>query len=354
MAESLLVRITIDGKPVQVTDFNAEGVLLNPDPGPQPGRRGVVISLNPYGEITRYRVRRAREIRDLPPGPMSFAVRTDQGGLLCTAAPDQDLLFGFYDLRLRVDGLQEPRGPVTVEVKEKPGSKAVFDLKSDRRRIQLTTHPPDFDPRILAVLSHPNSRVDGVAATGWLGGNALPARQACLLNVLAVARTTRRKQSRTSLVESLTSVLAVQKDRIYAAAPRRLLDDLVELAAMPSRPVYDEGAPKHPIHQRLLACIGPNGLGLEPDGEQYTLQSFRSEGSPSLQVVVASPPDGGQKRNYYADLDLDLGNPLQDLWGLLVHAGEVLLLGETDHLALAKKLAKGDTADFCYYRVVKV
>jgi hypothetical protein len=52
------------------------------------------------------------------------------------------------------------------------------------------------------------------------------------------------------------------------------------------------------------------------------LTSFRAEGKPSMQVVVAVPPP--DLAHTYAEFDLDLGNPLQDVVGFFVHLGELL------------------------------
>ena len=73
-----------------------------------------------------------------------------------------------------------------------------------------------------------------------------------------------------------------------------------------------------------------------------------------MQAVIAVPPGGDANRRHYADLDIDLGNPLQDVEGALIHFGELLTPGKTDHLKLAEKLATGATEDFMYYKVVKV
>jgi hypothetical protein len=70
-----------------------------------------------------------------------------------------------------------------------------------------------------------------------------------------------------------------------------------------------------------------------------------------MQAVVAVPPGGDPNRPHYADLDIDLGNPLQDLTGLFTHFGEILNPGQTDHLKLAGRFAKGGTKDFHYYKV---
>ena len=56
-----------------------------------------------------------------------------------------------------------------------------------------------------------------------------------------------------------------------------------------------------------------------------------------MQAVVGVPQERGNP--YFADLDIDLGNPLQDIQGFIIHMTE-LAGGPTDHLALFKKLSK--------------
>jgi len=67
-------------------------------------------------------------------------------------------------------------------------------------------------------------------------------------------------------------------------------------------------------------------------------------------MVIATPNTPFQSR--FVDLDLDLGNPLQDVAGLIVHIGELLNGQPTNHLDLRKKLSKGKAAPFLYYNVV--
>ena len=49
--------------------------------------------------------------------------------------------------------------------------------------------------------------------------------------------------------------------------------------------------------------------------------------------MVACPKDGEDGAYHYADLDLDLGNSLQDLVGFFVHMGELLNPDRTDHFS---------------------
>jgi len=117
------------------------------------------------------------------------------------------------------------------------------------------------------------------------------------------------------------------------------------LVADLARPFYAEGPPTAPIHQRLLDAIPPaEKAGFGP------LLSYRAEGRPSMQIVIAIPPVASA--HTYADIDLDLGNPLQDALGVIVHAGELLDGKETNHLDLRKELARGRAVDFLYYTIV--
>jgi hypothetical protein len=154
------------------------------------------------------------------------------------------------------------------------------------------------------------------------------------------------------LITSVNSILFADVDRIYRSVDRDLYKRLSDLANDPHRPVYSEGAPKDAIHKRLLRTLDDKGL--EPDISVFELQSFRQEGKPSLQTVVATTDSDHQKQSHYADLDLDLGNPLQDVQGFFIHLGEVIDPGKTDHLNVYKKLVKDKSVKpFLYYVVTE-
>jgi len=107
---------------------------------------------------------------------------------------------------------------------------------------------------------------------------------------------------------------------------------------------YAEGSPTAPIHQQLLDAIPAD----EKEGFKKLL-SFRSEGRPSLQLVIAVPPVGSA--HTYAEFDLDLANPLQDVLGFVFHVGELLDGKATNHLDLRKKLSEGKAGEFLYYTI---
>jgi len=134
---------------------------------------------------------------------------------------------------------------------------------------------------------------------------------------------------------------------VYAAVDPELHAWLDTLSNLPTQPVYAEGPPHAPIHQQLLQNLPV----LEDRALNYTLASYRAEGRPSLQTVIAIPPTGGTQ-HVYADFDLDLGNPLQDVEGFAIHMGELLRATLTDHLALWKDLKKTPAGSYLYYKVV--
>ena len=128
---------------------------------------------------------------------------------------------------------------------------------------------------------------------------------------------------------------------------RRRLPRLRALAEHPTKPFFAEGRPHAAIHGRLLDAI-PEAPDVKARFKDLT--SFRAEGKPSMQVVVAVPPS--DLAHTYAELDLDLGNPLQDLVGFFVHIGELLDGKPTNHLDLRKPLAKSSARQFLCYTIV--
>jgi hypothetical protein len=114
---------------------------------------------------------------------------------------------------------------------------------------------------------------------------------------------------------------------------------------------YPEGHPTAKIHEELFPAItafdGAAAGLFARDG----LWSFRAEGGPSLQMVIARPSSSYPSE--FADIDLDLGNPLQDVAGLIVHIGELLTGKPTNHLDLWSTLRKKSkaTSPYIYYEV---
>lgn len=196
--------------------------------------------------------------------------------------------------------------------------------------------PPAID-RVLAA-----SVLDGQSADAWLHDPSVaPVRKACLLNILAVLRVT--PDEHTPLLVYVDRVFEVKADRIYVTVLTNVLHRLAGLVTDPHLPVYQDQGQPLPIHRLILAS--PTAAGLS----DARLLSFRAEGAPSLQLVVAETA----APYTVADLDLDEHNPLQDVVGFIGHMGE-LLKGDrtgalTDHLALRAVLARGPAAPFLGY-----
>jgi hypothetical protein len=351
MNESIRIRLQVDGSATSIDSFLPDGVVLSGETSASP--RGLAVSLRPGNSITEFRLRRVRVIQDWAPGAFTFKVSLESGSLVCRGVDPLSLPFGVYDLTLEISDLMGQGQPLEVEVPDSGAADVIAKFKTDPRRLVLTAPIQDFDDRIKAVVLDAGSRIDGMAVADWLEGPARPRRKACLLNILAKARAARGPAPRSSVLDGVRSILFAEVDRIYVTATADLYSSLRTLAADPAKPFYFEGEPKAAMHKRLLSQIGPDHQNLEQDAALFHLQSYRQELKPTLQTVVAIPPGGDPNRAYYADMDIDLGNPLQDLDGLFTHFGEILDPGQTDHLALAEKLAKGATSDFHYYKVVK-
>ncbi len=331
MNEKILVRFEVNGKRLKIDSFGPDGVVLAGESSASP--RGLAVYLAPGNAITEFRWRRVRQIEDWRADEFKLVVGLEDGALAISGVNATALPEGAHSLRVEVSDLIAVDQPADVKVPFGGAVEAALRYNTDKRSIKVAPLR-QFDAEIRRVIDDPASILDGKPAADWLYDPApRPARKACLLNVLAKLRVAAKSR----LIADVDSLFFAEVDRVYARVGPGYLAQLQALAADPKKPFYFEGSPKAPIHQRLLAYTGP--------GELF---SFRQEGSPSFQSVVAVPNAGGQ---LLADLDLDLGNPLQDLAGAVVHFGELLSPNKTDHLGLAKKLAQGPTGDFSYYEV---
>lgn len=351
MNETIRIQLQVNGKPTSIDSLSPDGIVI--DEETSSSSRGMAINLRPGNPMTEFRLRRVRTIQDWEPGAFLFNLTLDGGSLLCRGVNPLSFPFGQYELRMMVADLEPIGQPIDVEVQENSETRMVVKFRTDRRNVSLTIPMEQFDERIRNIVLDAHSVIDGQAISAWLDGAARPRRKACLLNLLAKMRAAKGPTPRSSLIDHIKSILFAEVDRIYVATAAEFVTDLRTLAANPAKPFYFEGEPKAAMHKRLLEQIGPAHQNLEQDSALFHLQSFRQEGKPSMQAVAAIPPGGDTMRSHYADLDIDLGNPLQDLDGLFTHFGEILDPGQTDHLALAAKLAKGPTAEFLYYEVIR-
>lgn len=188
------------------------------------------------------------------------------------------------------------------------------------------------------------SVIEGLSGRSFLANKSVTdVRKACLLNILAVCCVTPAQGE--PLIDKIDEVFAVKDERIYVTVDSTLKPVLDTLVAG-ERMAFYEDAQIAAIHRTLLTSV-PRWLN-PLDFANATLNSYRSEGHPSLQVVLAD-----SHLNYsIADIDLDLANPLQDVVGFFGHLWELWADrggGVTDSLKLRATLASGTAAPFLGY-----
>jgi hypothetical protein len=346
MNERIIIRLTEDGRALPINTLSDEGVTLRNETDATP--RGLVIEFDQDSPVTKIRMDRVRQLRGWHPHIFNLNVQLFDGKLVITGVDPRALPGGRYWFRLRIADLNLPQERIRVEVPDDGDAKEIdIKVKKDKRDVRLTSAVTAFDGDIKRVVEATGSRLDGAAAADWLTSRPpRPRRKACFLNLLAKLRTAPTASDH--LLRNVNHVFFADVDRVYARVDRELFSRLDALARDPSKPFFDEGSPASAGHRRLLERISR----FEDNTDQYRLRSFRQEGKNSMQAVVAVPQD--PTRHHYADLDIDLGNPLQDVVGFVIHMGELIDPGKTDHLALREKLGKNKTiAQFLFYEVVK-
>ncbi len=348
MNEAIVIRIVDNGGTVPVRSLSQDGLLLESDGDCWP--RPTSVELYPEAEVTRIRMRWLRERYGWD--SIRWNVSAANGCLVVVGIVADGLPPGFYRLRVRVAELRLPDTLTDVEVKEGKTTNVDLPLRGDPRRLALTCPPAQFDSAVRRVIEAPASRLDGRPVPEWLcDGTVNIERRACLLNLLAKLRTVPTPDA--PLIEHVRSVFFAALERVYVSVGHEFYDRLFALAGDNRQSFYYEGEPVSAVHRRLIDEV--IDAKLEPPTARFHLESFREQGTSCMQAVVAVPlavPGQGQTGTCYADLDVDLGNPLQDVEGLVIHCGELLdAFGLTDHLELRASLGRQPAGRFLYYDV---
>jgi hypothetical protein len=306
-----------------------------------PLERTVGVEFLPASDATRERMNSVRRIQGWDPGQFKLNFAVEDGSIILRGVNQHALPQGLYKIRLQIEEARTPGAFRRADIDHDGMAVVEVPVTMDDRSVEVDLE--DCDAEVQRVLDA--SRIDGAGAIEWLGDtDRRPTRQACLLNLMASLRV--RPTVGDPLISLVDDVFWVGNDRIYAKVDRALVDELDDLALDPSKPFYAEGKPNAPIHGRLLAAIP------EPPEvrSRFTdLLSFRGEGRPSMQVVVAVPPP--ESPHTYAEFDIDLGNPLQDVLGFFVHMGELVDGKPTNHLDIHKVLSRTKASEFLYYAV---
>lgn len=313
------------------------GVELDePDPIP----RTVYVGIRGANKITEYRMRRVRQVKGWAPGEFRLRVAVEGGVLVLRGADKDSLSEGRYELRVRLEEANTSPARRTVNLEHDGAAEARINVMLDDRVVNSQEVTDEGVARVIDA-----SRFNTQTAAEWLADDRWRAtKKACLLNLLASLRI--RPTLSAPLIEQVQHVFWISNDRAYARVHRDLFARLEDLAADDTKLFYREGRPHAEIHLRLLNEV--------PDDEKplfsaESLVSYRGEGRPSLQTVIARPPIGFA--HTYAEFDLDLGNALQDLEGFIVHMIELGDGKPTNHLDLRKKLAKTRAREFLYYDI---
>lgn len=339
MNESITVEFRKDGVKVPVTSFNVQdGIVLGSETSAWPVT--IAIGIVPASPVTEFAMDRVRQRMDWQKPRYLFNVALVNGALRVTGVKDFALPAGRYKVSIDLKGVRLNRNQAEIDVPENGAGLMAIALAPDKQHFEFAADMiPETDVSA-RVLDAPNSILDGQPAMDWLRQTgARIQRKACLLNILATLRCTPTVSD--SLCAGVRSVFFADVDRIYAALagdfPARLLN-------VPD--LHKEGAPKAGIHARLLTRIPGRRA------EEFRLESYRIGEFNSLQLCLAVPRQPSDDDTVYADIDIDLGNPLASLGGLIVHLGELIDPGQTNHLNLFAKLRqRPGFSDFLYYRL---
>jgi hypothetical protein len=318
--------------PVTGLDHN-EGVVLDGETSAWP--LGVALQLVPISPGTKVRWEQIQREQGWI-GARTFGLQMslrngrlrfegNKPGLLPEGRYQASIFLGGYRFHARVHEFEIPRDGTAV---------IIAPEKVDNRRVQLDRDIRDFDDDSRRIVE--SSTLDGVGLDEWLRQDfRRDSRKACLLNILAKLRTP--IEDKPPLSQGVKRLIFADVDRVYAELEPRFAGRLMLTAGG-----FEEDPVIHSTHLRLLRFV--------PHGTSSELHSVR-ENVPklSMQITLALPEDADAPQ--YADIDIDIGNPFTTPLGFVIHVGELIDPGKTDHLGLYKKLKATRCKEFLYYRV---
>ena len=345
MHEYIEIQFRRNDKPFRIARQIAHGFEFQEA---DPPTRTIDIGFAPADEGTRYRLQRIRQIKDWTSQQFELIVSVEDGSLVLRGIDRYSLPEGWYSITANVSGAKLKKiDQRRVEVVHDSHGVVKIDLALDERTIEVDLGTAD--PAILRLLDA--SMLDGQAGSDWVQDPGIrPTRRACALNLLASLRVTPSKA--TPLLGEVECLFLGSDERCYARVTPALYARVFELSEAHDK-FYPEGHPHAKIHEELFPAIAAFERAAAGLFARDGLWSFRAEGGPSLQMVIARPTSSYPAE--FADIDLDLGNPLQDVAGFIVHIGELLNGKPTNHLDLWDTLRKDSkaTSPYIYYKVRK-
>ncbi len=343
MNESFLLTFTRGGAPFNVIGASNGGGVTFDEPNPY--TRGFDFQFGSDNPVMDAKWQGVWQRLGMDPGTYEFIPAAVGGALRLSGLDANALPSGDYWIRavaLEDETVSRQKQSFTIPPNGSAGVTIVLPL--DPRKVTLAL---GVDPKIARLLDC-LCPLDGGSLRAWLNNPKVEARRkAAALNLVAKLRSF--PTTADPFIDLVLGVFEGKPDRIYASVKPELLDRLSALSSGDNAIVQDEGTPFDAVHDELLL-----DLPVAPDAavaDHYSLDSFRADGRPSLQSVIAIPPPG-DPHGYYADFDLDLADSLEDVSGFIVHMGELASGTLTDHFALHDELAQDSNIEpFIYYSV---
>jgi hypothetical protein len=266
--------------------------------------------------------------------------------LVVTGVDPAALPAGRYWFRLQIGDFILPSERIRLDLKENQKTPVEIEVRTDPRGVAISRHWSTMDQQIQRVLMR--SELDGLLLARWLCATSpRPSRKACLLNLLAKLRTAPKVDE--PLLDHVDQILFADAERCCATVDGELFARLKALTSEADRPFIADHLPSAQAHRRLSQHI----QSLEGDPERYRIYSFRQKGENGLLALVAVPHGEDPSRRHYAEFGIGIDASRRDIEGCIVHMGELLSPGKTDHLKLRDQLAEDPMMlDFLYYRVV--
>jgi hypothetical protein len=343
MHEYIEVQFRRNNKPFRVKRQIATGIQFDE---PDPATHTLNIGFRADDPITQFRMSRIQQIKGWQPGQFNLRVSVEDGSLVLRGDDAFSLPEGRYQVTINASDAKT-KGPRSVKVNHDEHGLMLVDLQMDDRTIDVDL--TGADAGILRVLDA--STIDGQPGRAWVASKDVrPTRRACVLNLLASLRVT--PGPGTPLLAGVRGLFHAGDERAYADVDPAFFPTVSTLAERIDKPFFAEGPPADAMHQQLLAAVWARDPTTRPTFLTDGLRSFRAEAKsplPSLQLVIAMPQVGFDRT--FADVDLDLANPLQDVTGLVIHLGELLTGKPTNHLDLRKALSTGKAGAFLCYKL---
>jgi hypothetical protein len=341
MNETLTVRFMEGNTLWPVTKVDADlGIIIDAESDAWPRR--CELALVPQSPGTISQMKDFAHAHEWQYPEYHLKVAALGGSLIFSGVEGDALPPGDYQLAVNVEDLPTRDTPINLKISKGNNTTVVVPVTTDHRPLLLRpieTIPPEIRDLL------ESSTLDGQPAWQWLANPTRRLnRKVCLLNIMAKLRSIPWwDPTALPLIKRVQSVFFARTERIYVRVTPGFLED-VQSFVDAEQHFYSEGRPTASVHQDLFDM-------LQLDAEHYNPVSFRETGRRSMQAVVAQPKNGGA---YYADLDIDLGNPLQDVDGIIIHLSELLSADVTDHIALGQQLANDqDTRPFMCYSIAE-